>query len=140
MNFLKNLIKLVVLPVMFGLPLPPCGYIDVTHGPPPPHVVNNFVRNGCHFVAIKKGSHAENERRNSFSQAEYTLVYLMNHTQFLTYVLLKLFLTEIINNEFIDEDNLLCSYYMRTIFFRSYRKYTTMVFTKYPGLLDLKFF
>ncbi|XP_062569051.1 uncharacterized protein LOC134231147 [Saccostrea cucullata] len=41
----------------------------------------------------------------------------MNHCQFLTYGLLKLFLTEIINNGLSDDDKLLCSYYMKTAVF-----------------------
>ncbi|XP_065943974.1 uncharacterized protein [Magallana gigas] len=94
-------------------------WIDRCHSWPPPHVVNDIVRNGCHFVAIghKLGNHEDNEWRISFSQAEYKLVYSMNHTQFLTYGLLKLFLKEIINNELGDEDKLLCSYHMKTAVF-----------------------
>nr|XP_034322924.1 uncharacterized protein LOC117688743 [Crassostrea gigas] len=94
-------------------------WIDRCHSWPPPHVVNDIVRNGCHFVAIghKLGNHEEIEWRISFSQAEYKLVYSMNHTQFLTYGLLKLFLKEIINNGLRDEDKLLCSYHMKTAVF-----------------------
>ncbi|XP_052708974.1 uncharacterized protein LOC128183841 [Crassostrea angulata] len=86
---------------------------------PPPHVVNDIVRNGCHFVAIghKLGNHTNNEWRVSFSQAEYKLVCSMNHTQFLTYGLLKLFLKEIINKGLREEDKLLCSYHMKTTVF-----------------------
>nr|XP_034333529.1 uncharacterized protein LOC117691487 [Crassostrea gigas] len=86
---------------------------------PPPHVVNDIVRNGCHFVAIghKLGNHLDNEWRVSFSQAEYKLVCSMNHTQFLSYGLLKLFLKEIINKGLRDEDKLLCSYHMKTTVF-----------------------
>ncbi|XP_065927667.1 uncharacterized protein [Magallana gigas] len=92
---------------------------DRCHSWPPPHAVNDIVRNGCHFVAIghKLGNHTDNEWRISFSRAEYKLVCSMNHTQFLTYGLLKLFLKEIINNGLRDEDTLLCSYYMKTAVF-----------------------
>ncbi|XP_062618881.1 uncharacterized protein LOC134280488 [Saccostrea cucullata] len=41
----------------------------------------------------------------------------MNHCQFLTYSLLKLFLTEIINNGVGDDDKLLCSYHIKTAIF-----------------------
>ncbi|XP_034333413.2 uncharacterized protein [Magallana gigas] len=94
-------------------------WIDRCHSWPPPHVVNDIVRNGCHFVAIghKLGNHTDNEWRISFSQAEYKLVCSMNHTQFLTYGLLKLFLKEIINEGLRDEDKLLCSYHMKTTVF-----------------------
>nr|XP_011424439.2 uncharacterized protein LOC105326238 [Crassostrea gigas] len=94
-------------------------WIGRCHSWPPPHVVNDIIRNGCHFVAIghKLGNHTDNEWRISFSQAEYKLVCSMNHTQFLTYGLLKLFLKEIINKGLRDEDKLLCSYHMKTTVF-----------------------
>ncbi|XP_065927154.1 uncharacterized protein [Magallana gigas] len=94
-------------------------WIGRCHSWPPPHVVNDIIRNGCHFVAIghKLGNHTDNEWRVSFSQAEYKLVCSMNHTQFLTYGLLKLFLKEIINEGLRDEDKLLCSYHMKTTVF-----------------------
>eukprot|EP00105_Crassostrea_gigas_P009475 XP_011424439.1 PREDICTED: uncharacterized protein LOC105326238 [Crassostrea gigas] len=94
-------------------------WIDRCHSWPPPHFVNDIIRNGCHFVAIghKLGNHTDNEWRISFSQAEYKLVCSMNHTQFLTYGLLKLFLKEIINEGLRDEDKLLCSYHMKTAIF-----------------------
>nr|XP_034333413.1 uncharacterized protein LOC105338230 isoform X2 [Crassostrea gigas] len=94
-------------------------WIGRCHSWPPPHVVNDIIRNGCHFVAIghKLGNHTDNEWRISFSQAEYKLVCSMNHTQFLTYGLLKLFLKEIINEGLRDEDKLLCSYHMKTTVF-----------------------
>ncbi|XP_062599003.1 uncharacterized protein LOC134260472 [Saccostrea cucullata] len=83
------------------------------------HVVDDIVKNGCHFVAIghKLGNHEDHEWRISFSRAEQKLVYAMNHCQFLTYGLLKLILTEIINNGVGDDDKLLCSYHMKTAVF-----------------------
>nr|XP_022298618.1 uncharacterized protein LOC111107630 [Crassostrea virginica] len=85
---------------------------------PPPQVVDDIVQSGCHFVAIghKLGNHADNEWRISFSQAEQKLVYAMNHTQFLTYGLLKLFVKEF-NRGKIEEEKLLCSYHMKTAIF-----------------------
>ncbi|XP_062586860.1 uncharacterized protein LOC134248484 [Saccostrea cucullata] len=41
----------------------------------------------------------------------------MNHCQFLTYGLLKIFLKEIINNGLSDDDKLLSSYHMKTLVF-----------------------
>nr|XP_034333389.1 uncharacterized protein LOC117691416 [Crassostrea gigas] len=94
-------------------------WIDRCHAWPPPHVVNDIIRSGCHFVAIghKSGNHTDNEWRISFSRAEYKLVYSMNHTQFLTYGLLKLFLKEIINKGLRVGDKLLCSYHIKTAVF-----------------------
>ncbi|XP_062609432.1 uncharacterized protein LOC134271200 [Saccostrea cucullata] len=94
-------------------------WIDRCHLWPQPHVVDDIVKNGCHFVAIghKLGHHEDHEWRISFSQAEQKLVFVMNHCQFLTYGLLKLILTEIINNGVGDDDKLLCSYHMKTAIF-----------------------
>nr|XP_022299833.1 uncharacterized protein LOC111108324 [Crassostrea virginica] len=93
-------------------------WTDRCHSWPPPQVVSDIVRSGCHFVAIghKLGNHADNEWRISFSQAEQKLVYAMNHTQFLTYGLLKLFVKEF-NRGKIEEEKLLCSYHMKTAIF-----------------------
>ncbi|XP_056016553.1 uncharacterized protein LOC125672955 [Ostrea edulis] len=86
---------------------------------PQPQVVRDIVRSGCHFVAIghKLGNHESNEWRISFSLAEQKLVYSMNHCQFLTYGLLKLFLKDVINNGLCDDEKLLCSYHMKTAVF-----------------------
>nr|XP_022297639.1 uncharacterized protein LOC111107008 isoform X2 [Crassostrea virginica] len=53
-------------------------WIDRCHSWPPPHVVDDIIRSGCHFVAIghKLGKHADNEWRVSFSQAEQKLVHI----------------------------------------------------------------
>ncbi|XP_061164474.1 uncharacterized protein LOC133173507 [Saccostrea echinata] len=92
-------------------------WIDRCRSWPSPHVVDDIVRNGCHFVAIghKQGNHEENEWRISFSLAEQKLVYTMNHCQFLTYGLLKLILKEVIKEKI--EESLLCSYHMKTAVF-----------------------
>jgi hypothetical protein len=94
-------------------------WIDRCHTWPQPQVVRDIVRSGCHFVAIghKLGNHESNEWRISFSLAEQKLVYSMNHCQFLTYGLLKLFLKEVIHNGVSDNEKLLCSYHMKTAVF-----------------------
>ncbi|XP_061165131.1 uncharacterized protein LOC133174107 [Saccostrea echinata] len=86
---------------------------------PGPHLVAEIVRKGCHFVAIghSLGIHEDIEWRISFSLAETQLVYAMNHCQFLTYGLLKLFLKDVINNGVSSEEKLLCSYHMKTAVF-----------------------
>ncbi|XP_062569032.1 uncharacterized protein LOC134231123 [Saccostrea cucullata] len=92
-------------------------WIERCHSWPQPHVVDDIVQNGCHFVAIghKLGDYEDHEWRISFSLAEQKLMNAMNHCQFLTYGLLKFFITEIINNEVGDK--LLCSYHMKTAVF-----------------------
>ncbi|XP_062572168.1 uncharacterized protein LOC134234125 [Saccostrea cucullata] len=94
-------------------------WIDRCHSWPLSHVVNDIVKHGCHLVAIghSLGRHEDHEWRISFSLAEQKLVYAMNHCQFLTYGLLKLFLSEIINNGLSDNEKLLCSYHMKTAVF-----------------------
>nr|XP_034313075.1 uncharacterized protein LOC117684549 [Crassostrea gigas] len=92
-------------------------WIDRCQSWPDPEVVDDIVRNGCHFVAVGHplGPHANEEWRLSFSQAEYKCVYAMNHSQFLTYGLLKLFLKEVINHNLGKNNTLLCSYHIKTI-------------------------
>ncbi|XP_065923604.1 uncharacterized protein [Magallana gigas] len=101
--------------------LPPSAssWKDRCHAWPDPEVVNDIVRNGCHFVAIGHpfGPHENEEWRISFSQAEYKCVSAMNHSQFLTYGLLKLFLKEVINQQSEETIKLLCSYHMKTTVF-----------------------
>ncbi|XP_062573383.1 uncharacterized protein LOC134235274 [Saccostrea cucullata] len=99
-------------------PLPASKWIDRCHSWPHSYIVDEILRNGCHFVAIghKLGKHADKEWRISFSLAEQKLIYSMNHCQFLTYGLLKLFLKDF-KKELTIEEKLLCSYYMKTSVF-----------------------
>ncbi|XP_062568347.1 uncharacterized protein LOC134230532 [Saccostrea cucullata] len=94
-------------------------WIDRCHSWPQPRVVCDIIRGGCHFVATghKLSNHENHEWRISFSRAEQILVYSMNHTQFLTYGLLKLILKEVINNGLGKDYKLLCSYHMKTAVF-----------------------
>nr|XP_022305144.1 uncharacterized protein LOC111112110 [Crassostrea virginica] len=94
-------------------------WINRCHSWPDREVVNEIVRNGCHFVAIGHplGLHEHEEWRISFSQAEHKLVHTMNHCQFLTYGLLKIFLKEVIDKQSEETNKLLCSYHMKTVIF-----------------------
>lgn len=94
-------------------------WIDRCHSWPDSRVVNDIVRNGCHFLAIGRpsGQYEHIEWRISFSRAEQKCVYAMNHTQCLTYGLLKLFLKEVINQELQEANRLLCSYHIKTAAF-----------------------
>nr|XP_034306411.1 uncharacterized protein LOC117682582 isoform X2 [Crassostrea gigas] len=94
-------------------------WIDRCHSWPDPEVVHDIVKNGCHFVAIGHplGPNENLQWRFSFSLAEYKLVYSMNHSQFLTYGLLKCFLKEVINQQSEETNKLLCSYHMKTTVF-----------------------
>ncbi|XP_061179628.1 uncharacterized protein LOC133188272 [Saccostrea echinata] len=79
-------------------------------------VLETILSKGCHCVPIgsKISPFNQLEWRLSFSQAEQQLVCAMNHTQFLCYGLLKIFLKEVINYR---KEPLLCSYYMKTTTF-----------------------
>ncbi|XP_062601787.1 uncharacterized protein LOC134263447 [Saccostrea cucullata] len=86
---------------------------------PPKHIVRDINNSGCHVVPVGfKGSPQEDcEWRISFSVAEYKLVSCMNHTQFMCYGLLKLFLKEVLTVEDTNGQPLLCSYFMKTVLF-----------------------
>nr|XP_022307987.1 uncharacterized protein LOC111113988 [Crassostrea virginica] len=94
-------------------------WIDRCNSWPDMEVVDDIVRNGCHFVPIGHplGLHEHEEWRMSFSLAEHKLVHSMNHCQFLTYGLLKIFLKEVIDKQSEETNKLLCSYHMKTIIF-----------------------
>ncbi|XP_062591068.1 uncharacterized protein LOC134252582 [Saccostrea cucullata] len=86
---------------------------------PPIYVLEIILRKGCHCVPIGStcklvSNSNELEWRLSFSQAEQQLVCTMNHTQFLCYGLLKIFLKEVINYR---QKTILCSYFMKTTMF-----------------------
>uniref|UniRef100_K1QT37 Uncharacterized protein n=1 Tax=Magallana gigas TaxID=29159 RepID=K1QT37_MAGGI len=88
------------------------------HNWPPNKVFDDILRNGCHFVPIGikiAGYENELEWRSSFSHAEQKLIYSMNHTQFLCYGLLKIFLKEVVNRGI--EEPFLCSYFVKTTMF-----------------------
>nr|XP_022326178.1 uncharacterized protein LOC111126075 isoform X2 [Crassostrea virginica] len=101
-------------------------WMDRCQSWPQHHVVHDIIRSGCHFVAIghKHGNHADNEWRISFSQAEQKIVYATNHTQFLIYGLLKIFVKEF-NSGLKEEEKTLCSYHMKTAFFWAIQQNTT---------------
>ena len=87
--------------------------------PWPSHdTVLSIVNDGVLFVPIgaKKSIFENTEWRMSFSLAEKKLIHVMNHTQFLSYGLLKLFLKEAIDVN-PDVKGLLCSYFLKTALF-----------------------
>ncbi|XP_078321053.1 uncharacterized protein LOC144621518 [Crassostrea virginica] len=100
-------------------PLSASSWINRCHSWPDREVVDEIVRNGGHFVPIGHplGLHKQEEWRISFSLAEHKLVHSMNHCQFLTYGLLKIFLKEVIDKQSEKTNKLLCSYHMKTVIF-----------------------
>ncbi|XP_062601319.1 uncharacterized protein LOC134263039 [Saccostrea cucullata] len=91
-------------------------------------VLQNFLKDGCILVPI--GSKQPNdfedlEWRISFALSERRLVYRMNHVQFLCYGLLKIFLKESIC------DDLLSSYFMKTLVFWQIQNNNSMPWAPY---------
>ena len=85
---------------------------------PSHNTIQDIVSDGVLFVPIgaKQSFFEDTEWRMSFSLAEKRLIHSMNHTQFLCYGLLKLFLKEAIDaND--DVKGLLCSYFLKTALF-----------------------
>ena len=75
----------------------------------------SIVNDGVLFVPIgaKQSVFENTEWRMSFSLAEKKLIHAMNHTQFLCYGLLKIFLKQAIDVN-PDVKGLLCSYFLKT--------------------------
>ena len=87
-------------------------------GWPSPDVISKIVNDGILFVAVgaRQSDFEDLEWRMSFSLAEKKLICAMNHTQFLSYGLLKIFLKEVIDME-INIRGLFCSYFFKTSVF-----------------------
>ncbi|XP_052686859.1 uncharacterized protein LOC128165971 [Crassostrea angulata] len=87
-------------------------------GWPVQSVLNEITSTGCHVIPIGSNVSCDEyalEWRLSFSQAEQILVYSMNHTQFLCYGVLKIFLKEVLSST--NQGSLICSYFLKTILF-----------------------
>ena len=82
-------------------------------------VINKIVSFGFHLVPIghPRSSTHMMEWRLSFSVAEKLLVWSFNHTQIQMYAILKLILKEVIKANCSAENNVLCSYFMKTYLF-----------------------
>ena len=87
-------------------------------GWPSHDTIRSIFNDGILFVAIgaKHSLLERTEWRMSFSLAEKKLFYSMNHTQFLCYGLLKIFMKEAIDAN-LDIKGLLCSYFLKTALF-----------------------
>ncbi|KAJ8322312.1 hypothetical protein KUTeg_000783 [Tegillarca granosa] len=81
-------------------------------------LITEIVRNGCLIVPIWNPEAQDSfmQWRISFSVAEKKLVYSMNHTEFLCYALLKLYLKHVVNSHHRVK-KLLCSYFLKTCLF-----------------------
>ncbi|XP_061195629.1 uncharacterized protein LOC133203845 [Saccostrea echinata] len=90
----------------------------LTKGWPDSTVLQYARRTGCHFVPIgrKNSPKQDYEWRISFNLIELKCVHCMNHVQFTCYGLFKIFLSKIIK-PLMDDKELLCSYFLKTIMF-----------------------
>jgi hypothetical protein len=68
-------------------------------------------------IGLKGSPDEDSEWRMSFSAAESKLVHCMNHTQFMCYGMLKIFMKEALDVKDANEQSLLCSYFMKTVLF-----------------------
>lgn len=81
-------------------------------------LLDKIKDNGCHVMPIGSKTNINEhdmEWRISFSLAEQIIVYSINHTQFLCYAILKVFLKEVLSRE--DPESLICSYFLKLFFF-----------------------
>ena len=91
-------------------------------GWPTPHDVSSIINFGCHLVPV---GHPLSETRSlewriSFSVAEKTLVWSFNHVQIQCYALMKIILKEFIKEKCNPDNQVLCSYFIKTFLFWKY--------------------
>ena len=81
--------------------------------------ISSIVDFGCHLVPVGH-PHSETklmEWRFSFSVAERTLVWSFNHAQIQCYAVMKIILKEFIKIRCSEENQVLCSYFVKTFLF-----------------------
>ena len=88
-------------------------------GWPTPADIAHIADFGCHIVAVgfPLSSSQEMEWRISFSVAERILVWSFNHIQIQCYALMKIILKEYIKVRCSPQNNVLCSYFIKTFLF-----------------------
>ena len=89
---------------------------------PTPHAISSIVEFGCHLVPIGH-PHSDTkpmEWRISFSIAERTLVWSFNHVQMQCYAIMKIILKEFIKVRCSPQNQVLCSYFIKTFLFWKY--------------------
>ena len=91
-------------------------------GWPSSHDISSIINFGCHLVPIGHPHSKINslEWRMSFSVAERTLVWSFNHVQNQCYAVMKIILKEFIKVKCSQENQVLCSYFIKTFLFWKY--------------------
>ena len=87
-------------------------------------VISSIVEFGCHFVPV---GHPHSDRKHiewriSFSIAERTLVWSFNHVQMQCYAIMKIILKEFIKVRCSPQNQILCSYFLKTYLFWKYEE------------------
>ncbi|XP_033760979.1 uncharacterized protein LOC117342827 [Pecten maximus] len=101
------------------------------YGWPHPTLINKIVNSGCHLVPVgdKCSDDTFLQWRISFAAAERSLVHSFSHIQVKVYVLLKYVLRQIKETlkETIGDDDILCSYFLKTIMFHAIENSSQML-------------
>ncbi|XP_069132938.1 uncharacterized protein [Argopecten irradians] len=92
-------------------------------GWPSQTLIDKIVRNGCQVVPVGDKCSKETglQWRISFATSERYLIHSFNHTQLKVYSLLKYFLKQIKKTlkDVIGDDDILCSYFLKTTVFHA---------------------
>ena len=91
-------------------------------GWPTLHDITTLMKFGCHLVPIGH-PHSDTklmEWRISFSVAERSLVWSFNHIQMQCYALMKIILKEFVKVKCHPQNQVLCSYFIKTFLFWKY--------------------
>ena len=91
---------------------------------PSPSDIKSIVDFGFHLVPVGHPLSDMNmmEWRISFSVAERTLVWSINHVQMHCYAVMKIILKEFINPHCSTDNRVLCSYFIKTLIFWKYEE------------------
>ena len=92
------------------------------YGWPTSEDINSIVKFGFHLVPIgyPKSANKLEEWRLWFSIAERTLVWSFNHVQIQCYAIMKIILKGFIKTQCSSENQVLCSYFIKTFLFWKY--------------------
>ena len=92
------------------------------YGWPLPNDISSVVNFGCHLVPVGHPHSAFKliEWRFSFSIAERILVWSFNHVQMQCYAVMKIILKEFIKKRCSSQNQVLCSYFIKTFLFWKY--------------------
>ncbi|XP_060078743.1 uncharacterized protein LOC132558217 [Ylistrum balloti] len=113
------------------------------HGWPCQTLIDKIVQSGCHLVPVgdKCSPSTLLQWRISFAVAEKLLIHSFTYLQLKVYTLLKYFLKQIKSTlkENIGDDDILCSYFLKTTLFHAIEN-TSQMFWQDKNLFDCFWF